>query len=220
MTNEFTSTLSSLFGGGSSGGAGSGIVSGITTFMWIFVYAIFALLIGLIIFQYARYNIIVHLRTMDGNRTLNIRKVKARYFLDKKNGVKGIMVRWKKKTVPNIPIEYRQRMKNKDFYEFLVDSNDNLHPIKPTQAEDGKMVFLRPEPQDMKHWAHWEKKDLEERIKKGSSLKDFILQAMPLWAGLIAFLILFFFFKHIGEGMNGMAGAWKEMAQECSKLIK
>ena len=117
-------------------------------------------------------------------------------------------------------------MGKKDYYEFIIDDNDNLHPceiageetIYDKDGEISKGYLTKIVPQERIAWAILEKRAIEERMKKKSWLdkhKEFIISA-ALFATMV--LVCYFMFDYLKKGSFAIAQQLGQIATNCMRM--
>lgn len=87
-------------------------------------------LLGIIFYKFQiQYNLKVRLKFYRGGKLIKIKDDKARELVDKQ-GKRKLKLFWLQKTTPLPEQKYRYVFGKKDYYEFAIDDNGELHPLE------------------------------------------------------------------------------------------
>ena len=84
---------------------------------------------------------------------------------------------------------------------------------KGFSEDEQAMIKIRPAERDA--WMSMEKKVQQEKLQKESWMTKYGPLIVPIVAFAVIFLIFYFGFQELGAGMNRMAGAFDQIAQNC-----
>ncbi len=102
---------------------------------------------------------------------------------------------------------------------FLVDDNYQLQPVNPIDNDVWDSPELKLFAEDKKWWARKEDKRRMEKYHDKSALEKYLPSIMVMGAFVIMFLIAYFGFTTLGEGLNNLATQFAQVASSCTAII-
>ncbi len=190
------------------------------------VYLVVAGGIGWAVYFFTRYNIIVKVKTYEGGRQVNIKDDRAKIVKDKHGKTKLKLFKLRL-TTPLPDLRFRYRKRGKPYYEFILDNNQQLHPMLSvfpvTQSTviskiTGKplvMAKTKAIPQDRIAWLFSENILAEEKIRKKDFFDRYGQMIIHLSSVVFIFLMFFFGFKSLTSIGNSVGSALGAVARAC-----
>ena len=171
---------------------------------------------------YLQYKIKITIKTKVGNGGTEVMMTNAKIVTDEQNKRKLVLMKrvaGKTLTCPVPAATFKSKSGKKDHYELWLDDNFQLHPIATPETNgennDLEARMLRIKPQEREAWARYEDKNLREKYQKKDLLEKYLPAGVMIIACVCAFLIFFFGFKTLQEGLGGLAGQFGQVAQNC-----
>lgn len=187
-------------------------------------YVAVAVLGGITIWKFMfEYNIIVTVKSMLGGGGTEIKRDRAKIVVDEQGKRKLQLYKLKegKKriTTPLPESFFKSKMGKRDHYEFWLDDNYQLQPIPvaPIIDEAGNKV-MKLMPVERNAWARYEDKAIREKIMKKEMFEKYMPSVIMISAMVFAFLIFFFGFGSLKDGMGALASQFAQVAASCTSL--
>lgn len=220
-------------------GSISGVINSVSfapVFFFMKVFFSFALLIlGAIAFYkfYLVYNKLVTVKSRLSGGGLEIKQDKAKIVVDAQGKTKLQLYKLKngkqRLTCPLPERKFLAKIGKKDHYELWLDDNWQLHPIPgPTViVRDGDqegevppevIPSLHVRPQERDAWARYESKLLDDKYKKDDKWKELLPYAALAVTCITAFLIFFFGFQYLGNGLASLSTQFAQVASSCTVM--
>ncbi len=188
------------------------VLAGIFIFL-AFVWAIWH--------YFLRWKIRVRIIKYSGGKIVNVYNDLGRIGTDEQGKTKLILLKTRKGkercTCPVPAQVYQYKMGKFDYYDLVLDDNFQLHPTQLVSIKEDaeKYIFVKPRPEQRQAWARMEGDLIQKKYEKREKWRELIAPGVMVMAFVISFLILFFMFKEMGNGMGALAGAFNEVANAC-----
>jgi len=170
---------------------------------------------------YLQYKIRVTIKKEIGGGGVDVVRDMARMIIDEQGKEKLAFYKTRKGkepiTCPLPPAKYKGKIGKKDYYEFWLDDNNQVHPID-TDNSDKEHVHLRIQPQERRAWARMEDRLLNEKYSKKDWLEKYLPSMVVISAFIIAFLIFFFMSKDLAAGLSEVARTMNQVASSCVSI--